>query len=407
MSRLNELKPVTARHGQPLYVAVRENVREAIDNGVYAPGERLPSTKAMSEQMSVSLVTVHRALQELVANGVLRRGQGRGTFVHERYEAGDDLARGIRFGLVFHRESSLADGYHGQILEGVRQRADELGVDLVLLRFGEDWRNECRGYLYVNPFEDQLAHSPRFGSRLSTSPEGVDPAMVIGARFDHPGVSSVDTDNADISRQAVRLLARAHHEQVGYVGGGPEVSNNADRWAGFLAACHEFCVATDPAWHLRRPGWRLDALGNETLVEMLRRDDRPSAIFAAGYYYALDVYAAAEAAGLSIPSDLSVVAVDDPPSAAHLSPPLTTLRQPLVELGRLAAGGLFEIIAGEADLPRRTTLRAELVERASVAPPARAGAQRNGAASQTNKDMTERPVVRGRAEEGAPTNGSV
>jgi GntR family transcriptional regulator, arabinose operon transcriptional repressor len=130
-----------------LYHTVKEAVRAAIDAGTFAPGHRLPSTKALSEQLSVSLVTVHRALQELVASGVLRRGQGRGTFVHEDYQDRAETSTGMRFGLVFHRESSLADYYHGQILEGVRQGADEFGVDLVLLRFGEDWRNECQGYL--------------------------------------------------------------------------------------------------------------------------------------------------------------------------------------------------------------------------------------------------------------------
>ncbi|MEL7474202.1 MAG: GntR family transcriptional regulator, partial [Planctomycetota bacterium] len=78
MSRLEELQPVRPQDGQPLYVTVQETVRAAINKGVFPPGGRLPSTKAMSAQLGVSLVTVHRALQELVAGGVLRRGQGRG-----------------------------------------------------------------------------------------------------------------------------------------------------------------------------------------------------------------------------------------------------------------------------------------------------------------------------------------
>ncbi|MEO0483051.1 MAG: GntR family transcriptional regulator [Planctomycetota bacterium] len=403
---------MTSQTGQPLYVAVREAVRDAIDGGIFAPGDRLPSTKALSEQLGVSLVTVHRALQELVAAGILRRGQGRGTFVHERYQAGDDLARGMRFGLVFHRESSLADSYHGLILEGVRQNADELGVDLVLLRFGEDWRNECAGYIYVNPFEELLATPPRFGTRLSSDGGQADPVMVVGARFDHPRFSSVDTDNVDVARQAVKRLRDAGHERIGFVGGESRVSNSVDRREGFTLEMHEAGLEERPEWRLASPGWRLDADGRSRLVELLLAPDRPTALFAAGYYYALDVYAAALEAGLAIPEDLSLLGVDDPPSAAHLSPPLTTLRQPLVELGRMAARGLFDIIAGEASLPCRTTLRAELIERASVSPPG-LGVARNGRLATTNHPI-EPPApaaevieTRGVKAAASPTNGSV
>ena len=61
-----------------------------------------------------------------------------------------------------------------------------------------------------------------------------------------------------------------------------------------------------------------------------------------------------------------MIGVDDPPSAAHLSPALTTLRQPLTELGRLAAVGLFDQVGGSHPAVRRTTLMAELVIRKST-----------------------------------------
>src|SRR5690242_7284638 len=79
------LKPVVAQPGRPLYLTVKEHVREAIDAGVFRPGEQMPSTKLLSEKLQVSLVTAHRALQELVGSGVLYRAQGKGTFVHDRY----------------------------------------------------------------------------------------------------------------------------------------------------------------------------------------------------------------------------------------------------------------------------------------------------------------------------------
>src|SRR5437762_562858 len=120
MAVAGTLKPVVAQPGQPLYQTVKQMVREAIDSGIFVPGEQMPSTKQLSETLSVSLVTAHRALQELVMAGVLQRTQGKGTFVHDRY-ARDRVISECRLGVVFNQEASLADFYHGQILEGARR----------------------------------------------------------------------------------------------------------------------------------------------------------------------------------------------------------------------------------------------------------------------------------------------
>jgi DNA-binding LacI/PurR family transcriptional regulator len=114
--------------------------------------------------------------------------------------------------------------------------------------------------------------------------------------------------------------------------------------------------------------WHLDDRERLTLVRALGRPDRPTAIFAAGYYFALDVYGAAATVGLRIPEDLSVVGVDDPPSAAHLSPPITTLRQPLVQLGQSAVTALVEQIQRNNGDPSSRTLCAELIVRRSTGP---------------------------------------
>src|SRR5947208_11278713 len=119
MAHSRQLKPVKPQPGRPLYASVKEALREAIDKGLFVPGEQMPSTKELSQQLSVSLVTAHRALQELVSNGILQRSQGKGTFVHQRYFDRKNTISDTRLGLVFHAEASLADYYHSQVLEGV------------------------------------------------------------------------------------------------------------------------------------------------------------------------------------------------------------------------------------------------------------------------------------------------
>jgi DNA-binding LacI/PurR family transcriptional regulator len=367
MSKCGKSGTLEREQGKPLYVVVRDRLRAQIEAGDYAPGDRLPSTKDLSKQLKVSLVTAHRALQELVAAGVLQRGQGKGTYVHEDF--GEQGRRGVacRVGLVFHAESSLADSYHGQILEGVRRRANELGVDLVLLRFGEDWRNECQAYLYVNPMREQLEKPPRGGKR---GEPGEEPVMAVGATFDVPGVTSIDVDNVEIGASAVRELVAMGHRKLAFLGGSGDVSNDRDRFLGFEGELRRAGLELDPTHVLRHASWRLDEAGRERLRHLLTRPGAPTAIFAAGYYFALDVYAVASAAGLHVPEELSVVGVDDPPSAAHLSPPLSTFRQPLLELGRLATDRLWSIVRGEVGSKEsHIMLKAEYKARGSCAGP--------------------------------------
>jgi DNA-binding LacI/PurR family transcriptional regulator len=359
---VKELTAVTPQAGRPLYQAVRDAIRDAIDAGRFAPGAQIPSTKDLSEQMAVSLVTAHRALQELVAAGVLHRSQGKGTFVNPRYHKRNSTPVQTRVGLVMHRDASVGDFYHGQIFEGVRQAAHEHKIDLMLVRYGEDRCTSCGGYLFVNPLPVEI-------ETFVASSGQRHPVLVVGARSDVKRVPSVDVDNMDLARHAVKHLRELGHTRIAYVGGNDTVSNSRDRWLGFRDARRDFDLSICAAHVIRSPGWRLEDAERAQLIEALRSPNRPTAVFAAGYYFALDVYAAATEAGLSIPRDLSVVGVDDPPSAAHLSPPLTTLRQPLVELGHAALTALFERVAAtRSGTIASHQLRGELIVRGSSGP---------------------------------------
>lgn len=367
MSKRPDLQPVKGEPGRPLYELVRDAVRGAVDRGAFEPGERLPSTKALAATLEVSLVTVHRALQELVAAGVLRRGQGRGTFVHEAYAEPSHRTSTMRVGIVFHTEASLADSYHGQIMEGVRRGAEEIGADIVLLRYGEDWRNECQGYLYVNPFKAQLDHSPRFGRRSGSSDAPRQPTMVVGARTDVSLVGCVDTDNVSLAESAVKYLYDLGHRRIAFLGGQADLTNNIDRLTGYRHACDRLGLPKDDCPELCAQGWQLGERDLTLLTELLRSANPPTAIFAAGYYFALNVYTAANRLGLRIPDDVSLIGVDDPPSAVHLSPALTTMRQPLVEVGKTAIRELHTQVRTGGPMARRT-LDAELIARESTAP---------------------------------------
>ncbi len=333
--------------------------------GKYKPGQRLPSTLKLAAEMSVSLVTMHRAMRDLVATGMLRRGQGRGTLVHEDFAGRSLKTQGLRIGLLSHPELCLSDWAHAQIAAGVRQRARDLGIDLVLLRSDDDNRKECDGYLRIEPSQEQMSRPIRFG-KASETPNAPLRVVNIGGPAGAGDHGVVRIDNTELGRQAYASLIALGHRRLGFVGGGEKASDAADLWDGFVEAVPARSAKGLVASSVRQGIWRLEESGVERLAELLRSSDHPTAIFAGGYEYALSIYDAARRGGPEILRDVSVIGVDDPTSAKHLGPPLTTFRRPLLELGGLAVSELTELIARRGKDPRQVTLRGNLVQRDST-----------------------------------------
>jgi LacI family transcriptional regulator len=99
---------------------------------------------------------------------------------------------------------------------------------------------------------------------------------------------------------------------------------------------------------------------------LLKLDDRPTAIFASSDQMAFGVYEAVRRAGLRVPDDISVVGFDDLPESRWSSPPLTTVRQPLSEMGALAARTVLRLAQGDHIDSPRVELATELVVRDST-----------------------------------------
>jgi LacI family transcriptional regulator len=136
----------------------------------------------------------------------------------------------------------------------------------------------------------------------------------------------------------------------------------ADRWRGFADAHRAF---------ERRP-WRpavacgfREADGRGAAAELLAGKERPHAIVCANDEIAMGVLEAARATGLTVPTDLAVTGWDDIPAARHLAPPLTTVRQPMFDLGRRAAELLRDRITSHRTEPLHEVLPTELVVRSS------------------------------------------
>ena len=219
------LKAVKPQPGRPLYSTVRDVLRDAIDRGVFVPGQQMPSTKDLSEQLDVSLVTAHRALQELVTAGVLQRSQGRGTFVHEKYpERKHTISR-------LPRRAALPQRRVARRLlprPDPRRRAPRGRTSSARTCCCSASAKTCATSATATCWSTRSRR--RRGVR---EPAAARAGAGRRARCEFDDLTCFDVDNVDMARLAVKHLAEQGHRCVGYVGGAYQVSNSQDRWQGF------------------------------------------------------------------------------------------------------------------------------------------------------------------------------
>jgi len=178
---------------------------------------------------------------------------------------------------------------------------------------------------------------------------------------------SIGATNWNGGLAAARHLLALGHRRIGVIGGPKGVLCSRARVDGFRAAMDEAGMPIDPGLVSHGPFQVDEGIGVGR--RLLAREDRPTAIITGNDLQALGVYQAAREAHLRIPDDLSVVGFDDLPITRWVSPPLTTVRQPLVEMAEAAAELVLGLARGDEPPRSRVELATELVIRESTAPP--------------------------------------
>ncbi len=194
---------------------------------------------------------------------------------------------------------------------------------------------------------------------------GIPLVVIDPANTPPPDIPSVGATNWAGGLAATEHLLSLGHRRIAAITGPIDYLCSLARVDGYRSALERAGVQFDQAL-IRYGDFRHEG-GFARAVEVLDLPDRPTAIFAGSDQQAFGVYEAARQRGLRIPEDLSVVGFDELPVSRWASPPLTTVRQPLAEMGNEAAQMLGELISGMPLRTNRVELSTELIIRESTA----------------------------------------
>lgn len=263
--------------------------------------------------------------------------------------------------------------FFSEVIRGIDLAARQSGYHLLLSGSHSD-RDEMRAVVQaVRGLVDGLiVMSPDLepSALLADLPTGIDVVM-LNSRVD--GRASITVDNSGGAREVVRHLRSLGHTRIAFVAGPPHNADAEQRRRGFRT---ETRAAGIDAVEL--PGDFTESSGHAAGLQILAMRPRPTAIFAANDSMAIGALSAFREDGLRVPEDIALVGFDDIPIARFLTPPLTTVRVEIAELGRRAVSHVVAALEGSDGAKKRDVIKTTLVVRESCgSPPAGGRAAQN------------------------------
>lgn len=259
--------------------------------------------------------------------------------------------------LVLNRTQTIAvvldditNAFYSKIIRGIEQVVSQHGYNCMYLSWTTHYRSEST---FLNMFREGQVDGIIFISFQKRTPETLKqlrdcgyPVSLVGDWAGEDGVFAVDVDNSAGIRELVAYLNRIGHERIAYISG-PD-NNAATKWRfeGYTEKMKELGLAYEPGWVVEAE-WSNE--GGYRAMEKLLAVGGFTAVIGSNDAQALGALRAVQERGYQVPRDLSIAGFDDIPIAAWTYPPLTTIRQPFIQIGVMAATGLFAMLESEHD----------------------------------------------------------
>jgi LacI family transcriptional regulator len=265
---------------------------------------------------------------------------------------------------------TLSNGYVTEVIRGIDEELAKSNYNLILYT---THRHHGKESIYVATIRNGGVDGLLLVAPLITIPyldalRQQDFPYVLVDQLDSAQKSfSVSATNRQGACQATRYLIELGHRRIGFIAGLSGLYSAVERQEGYAAAladhgiplCNDLIVQGEFSFEE----------GYSAVEKLLALEERPTAIFASNDLSAFGALEAIREHGLRIPDDISLLGFDDIPQASVTYPKLTTVRQPLEQMGRAAVAMLLDCIANPDQRSRQITLTTQLVIRDSCAPP--------------------------------------
>jgi DNA-binding LacI/PurR family transcriptional regulator len=350
----------------PFYEQIENKLRFEIKQGILKEGDQIGSHKELSLKYNVSLITIKKALSNLINEGILVGRTGKGTFVSSGKKK-IDISKHKSIGLVLR---DLNHPFYSPIVKSVEKKVSELGYNLLLASSSGDIEKE----------ENQIAHFKRIGvsgliiASMSLDYHATDyiknleetnfPYIMISYMHD-PDYWYVGIEHELGGYLATRHLINLGYKSIGCVHGGNGNLLGEIRKNGYSRALSEVEIPFNSKliFYLDQTKSRYES-GNDLGKEFLKLKKRPEALFFYTDSAAMGFLQAIVEGGMKIPEDLAIVGFNDIEMAKYMNPPLTTIKQDAFKIGKLAAEIVVNRIEGK-EQANRTILRPKLIIRDS------------------------------------------
>lgn len=373
--------PLRSSGAVPLADQIYSHLSRRISDGAWRTDDRVPSERALAEEFGVCRVTVARAVNRLVQEGVLRRRRGSGTYVAARADTPRPATGDIGLLIPFSR-----DGYTSHIVKGVAEVLSEAGYHVLFQDTGADWRRESHQVQRMRGRVDGFLVFPADPTRNAALyaelvAEGA-PVVFVDRYCPTFNSDWVVTDNYNAAREAVGRLVAQGRRRIAHISTAETFcSSNQDRRLGYSQALldaglpvspNDMRIAAVPARANERDSARAYAPGvpeappldMETAVRsLLNRDGGMDAVFCSNDWSTLACLHALNREGMRVPDDVAVAGfADNDLVTVHLPVPILAIQQPRDEMGRRAAGVLLARLRGDRGEPRQVFLPATVRE---------------------------------------------
>ena len=317
----------------PLYQQISDDLKQKIVTKTFKSGDQLPTEKELSETYSVSRITAKRALTELEQLGLVSRTRGKGTFVQELNKNHTKLLKRVLFIIPFEGMS------FGDFTQGLvpALKVENTTVFITYASYlkentADDIKENFDGLIYYPMYtEDYL------DILLELSLQNF-PVVLLDKQIYDLGFPCVSSDNFNGGEQAAQALLNLGHKRIAFVASNdthhPQTTRN--RYLGYVKVLKEQGIK----FHTTLD----DSLYTESSVLELIHNEKVTGLICENDLVALQTMKTLQDNHFSVPNDISIIGFDDIQAASLSNPPLTTIAQDFIGMGRIAGELLLDWI---------------------------------------------------------------